>query len=55
MEREIVLRIKPSSAALEGKMVRAVHHDYTVTETIKQRVGNESYIYLKVRSKDANP
>lgn len=54
MQREIVLRISPPSPALEGQMVNAAKREYRVLETIKQRLPGESYIYLKVESKDAH-
>jgi hypothetical protein len=55
MQREIIIRIKPASPALEGQLVNTLKREYVITDTIKQRLGTESYIFLKVESKDAHP
>jgi hypothetical protein len=55
MKREITLRIAPASPALEGKILNLIKADYRVEDIIRQRLDGESYLYLKLESKDAHP
>jgi hypothetical protein len=54
MQRELTIRLSPLSPALEGKIVQLVKQEYKILDVIKQRFGQESYIYLKLESKNAN-
>ena len=55
MNREITLRIKPPSADLENQLLDVLRQQYQLTNIIRQRLDGESYIYLTMESKDANP
>lgn len=55
MKREVILRINPPSPALERDLLAVLRREYTIADLIRQRVGNESYIYCNMESKDGNP
>lgn len=54
MKREVSLRIKPPSPALERDLIAVLKREYRVEDMIRQRLDGESYIYLNLESKDAN-
>lgn len=55
MHRELTLRMNPPSAALEAKLLAIIKQEYRIEDVIRQRLDGESYTYLKLESKDANP
>ena len=55
MKREVTLRIKPPSPALERELLAVLRREYRISDMIRQRLDGESYIYCNLESKDANP
>jgi len=54
MRSELTLRIAPGNAALEKQIKTLITKDHRILESIRQRVGNESYLYLQLETKDAH-
>lgn len=54
MIREVTFRIKPPSKSMEDKLIADVRKSYRIVETIRQRLDGESYLYLRLESKDAD-
>lgn len=55
MKREVTLRLKPPSPALERELIAVLKREYHITDAIRQRLDGESYFYANLESKDANP